>query len=50
MSLIQGGPGPMCFAPWIYDYLSVGVDGTNPEACDMPPDVQALFEEVGVVS
>ena len=49
MSVIQGGPGPMCFAPWIYDYLSVGIDGTNPEACDMPPDVQALFEEVRVV-
>ena len=49
MSIIQGGPGPMCIAPWIYDYLSMGIDGTNPEACDMPPDVQALFEEVRVV-
>ena len=49
MSIIQGGPGPMCFAPWIYDHLSMGIDGTNPEACDMPPDIQALFEEVRVV-
>ena len=29
MSLVQGGPGPMCFVPWIYDYLSLGVDGLN---------------------
>ena len=49
MSVIQGGPGPRCFAPWIYDYLSLGVDGVNPEVSDMPHDVQTLLEEVRVI-
>ena len=33
----------MCFAPWIYDYLGIE---TNPEACEMPLDVQALFSNL----
>ena len=32
-----------------YDYLSVGIDGANPETCDFPPDIQDLFEKVRVV-
>ena len=24
MSITQGGPGPMCFAPWVYEYISLG--------------------------
>lgn len=27
----------------------VGIDGANPETCDLPPDIQDLFEKVRVV-
>ena len=29
MSLVQGGPGPACFARWVFDYLAYGLESVQ---------------------
>ena len=36
MSLTQDGTGPVCFCPWVYDYLTFGFDGVKVAAHDIP--------------
>lgn len=47
MSIVQGGPGPLCFAPWVYSYLCYGLSNMLIEISDIPsPDVHQLLHEV----
>ena len=47
MSLTQGGPGPSCFAPWIFNYLCKGITDSSVAINDIPsPEVQQLLLEV----
>lgn len=38
MSIVQGGPGPMCFSSWVYDYLAEGLDGVVINVSDVLVD------------
>ena len=38
ISLTQGGCGPACLCPWVYDYLTLGFDGVE-VAMDGIPDI-----------
>lgn len=47
MSIVQGGSGPMCLAPWVNSYLCNGLDGTVIAIADVPsPDVQGILNQV----
>ena len=43
MSIAQGGPGPSCFAPWVYSYLCHGLSKTSIEIADVPSPVARQF-------
>lgn len=36
ISLTQGGCGPACLCPWVYDYLTLGFDGVEVAIDDIP--------------
>lgn len=47
VSLTQGGPGPMCFAPWVYNYMCYGLDNTSIAVSDVPSsEAQSLLNKV----
>ena len=47
MSLTQGGPGPVCFAEWMYDYWTLGFDGVDVSVDDIPDiTIQDKLKEV----
>ena len=49
MSLTQDGTGPVCFCPWVYDYLTFGFDGVKVAAHDIPDiTIQDKLELVSV--
>lgn len=47
MSVTQGGPGPLCFAPSVVDYLQGGIERVTPRIEDIPNDnIQELLRKV----
>ena len=38
MSLVQGGPGPICFARWVFDYLAYGLESVQVRVDDVLSD------------
>lgn len=47
MSITQGGPGPMCFAPSIVDYLQGGVQKVRPRIDEIPNcNIQEMLRKV----
>ena len=49
VSLLHGGPGPMCFPEWLYNYwLSGGVDNLNisSDDCACPTTAKLLSKVV----
>ena len=47
MSLVQGGPGPACFAGWVYDYLAYGLESLEISIADVPSaGTRDLLQEV----
>ncbi len=43
MSIVQGGPGPMCVASWVYDYIAEGLDGVVINVNDVLVDSVRYF-------
>ena len=47
LSVTQGGPGPMCFAQSVVDYLQGGIERVTPRIEDIPNDnIQELLRRV----
>ena len=47
MSIVQGGPGPTCFADWVYDYMVHGIDGLHISKENIPLDgIKAFVSKV----
>lgn len=47
MSIVQGGPGPACFAGLVYDYLAYGLESQEISIDDLPSDsTRELLQEV----
>ena len=49
ISLTQGGCGPACLCPWVYDYLTLGFDGVEVAIDDIPDiTIQDKLKRVSV--
>ena len=47
MLISHGGPGPSCFALWVFSYLSAGLDKLSVSTSDIPqPNVRYLLSQV----
>lgn len=47
MSVTQGGPGPVCFAPSVVDYLQGGIEKVRPRVEDIPNrNIQEMLRKV----
>lgn len=50
MSVTQGGPGPMCFASSVVDYLQGGIERVRPRLDDVPNEmVKELLRKVSYI-
>ena len=43
MSIVQGGPGPMCFPSWVFDYLACGLECVHIDVDDILSDSVGNF-------
>ena len=51
MSLVQGGPGPVCFASWVYDYLAKGLEGVEVNGDDVDTEsVKVVLKQVIIIN
>ena len=50
MSIVQGGPGPMCFPSWVFDYLVHGFESVQVEVNDILSDsVRNFLQQVLII-
>ena len=50
MSLVQGGPGPLCFPSWVFDYLAYGFESVQVGVEDVLTDsVKNFLQKVATI-